>query len=49
MSGTPETWAERDAAVVWHGFTQMAAYVDNSALVIERAEGRDLIDADGKR
>ncbi|MDX6410116.1 MAG: hypothetical protein QOE13_3187, partial [Gaiellaceae bacterium] len=21
-------WAERDAAVVWHGFTDMAAYLD---------------------
>jgi adenosylmethionine-8-amino-7-oxononanoate aminotransferase len=43
------SWVERDAAVVWHGFTQMAAYADNAPLVIERAEGRDLIDADGRR
>ncbi len=42
-------WVDRDAAVVWHGFTQMAAYVDNAPLVIERAEGRELIDADGRR
>ena len=50
MSGiTARTWAERDAAVVWHGFTQMAAYVDNAPLVIERAEGRELIDTDGRR
>jgi adenosylmethionine-8-amino-7-oxononanoate aminotransferase len=50
MSGTTSgTWAERDAAIVWHGFTQMAAYVENTPLVIERAEGRELIDADGKR
>ena len=34
---------------MWHGFTQMAAYVDNAPLVIERAEGRELIDADGRR
>ena len=27
----------------------MAAYVDNAPLVIERAEGRELIDADGRR
>jgi adenosylmethionine-8-amino-7-oxononanoate aminotransferase len=39
----------RDAAVVWHGFTQMAAYADNAPLVIERAEGRELIDVDGRR
>ena len=42
-------WVGRDAAVVWHGFTQMAAYTDNAPLVIERAEGRELIDADGTR
>ncbi len=50
MSGTTDrTWVERDAAVVWHGFTQMAAYADNAPLVIDRAEGRELIDADGRR
>jgi adenosylmethionine-8-amino-7-oxononanoate aminotransferase len=43
------SWAERDAAVVWHGFTQMASYVDNSPIVVDRAEGRELIDVDGKR
>jgi adenosylmethionine-8-amino-7-oxononanoate aminotransferase len=45
----PRTWVERDAAVVWHGFTQMSAYESNAPLVIARAEGRDLIDADGRR
>jgi adenosylmethionine-8-amino-7-oxononanoate aminotransferase len=43
------SWVDRDAAVVWHGFTQMAAYADNAPLVIERAEGRELIDSDGRR
>lgn len=43
------TWAERDAAVVWHGFTQMASYIDNAPIVVERAEGRELIDVDGNR
>jgi adenosylmethionine-8-amino-7-oxononanoate aminotransferase len=42
-------WVERDAAVVWHGFTQMGAYADNSPLIVDRAEGRELIDADGRR
>jgi len=42
-------WVDRDAAVVWHGFTQMAAYADNQPLVIERAEGRELIDVAGHR
>ena len=35
--------------MVWHGFTQMAAYLDNSPVVVERAEGRELIDVDGNR
>ena len=43
------SWVDRDAAVVWHGFTQMATYADNTPLVIERAEGRELIDARGRR
>jgi len=45
----PRSWAERDAAVVWHGFTQMASYPDNSPVTVERAEGRELIDVDGRR
>jgi len=43
------SWAERDAAVVWHGFTQMDSYLENSPVTVERAEGRELIDVDGKR
>jgi len=42
-------WVDRDAAVVWHGFTQMGAYATNAPLVIDRAEGRELIDVDGRR
>ena len=42
-------WVGRDAAVVWHGFTQMACYADNAPIVVERAEGRELIDVDGRR
>jgi adenosylmethionine-8-amino-7-oxononanoate aminotransferase len=42
-------WAQRDADVVWHGFTQMAVYLDNAPVVVERAEGRELIDVDGRR
>ncbi len=44
-----DPWVARDAAVVWHGFTQMAAYPDNSPLTVERAEGRELIDVHGRR
>jgi adenosylmethionine-8-amino-7-oxononanoate aminotransferase len=43
------SWPERDAAVVWHGFTQMASYLDNAPIVVDRAEGRELIDVDGNR
>jgi adenosylmethionine-8-amino-7-oxononanoate aminotransferase len=43
------TWVDRDAAVVWHGFTQMSAYADNAPIIVERAEGRELIDIDGRR
>ena len=42
-------WTQRDSAVVWHGFTQMATYADNSPVIVERAEGRELIDVDGNR
>lgn len=42
-------WVERDAAVVWHGFTQMSTYADNRPIIVERAEGRELIDVDGHR
>ena len=42
-------WLERDAASVWHGFTQMDCYADNRPVIVERAEGRELIDVDGKR
>ncbi|PLS75006.1 MAG: adenosylmethionine--8-amino-7-oxononanoate transaminase [Actinobacteria bacterium] len=42
-------WAKRDAAVVWHGFTQMGAYLENAPIIVERAEGHELIDVDGRR
>jgi adenosylmethionine-8-amino-7-oxononanoate transaminase len=41
-------WAARDAAVVWHGFTQMATYESTTPITVDRAEGRNLIDVDGK-
>lgn len=55
VRGAPEEppasaeWLRRDAAVVWHGFTQMATYADNAPIVVDRAEGRELIDVDGRR
>lgn len=42
-------WVSRDTAVLWHGFTQMASYRENSPIIVERAEGRELIDVDGNR
>ncbi len=42
-------WIERDVATVWHGFTQMEAYADNRPVIVERGEGRELIDVEGKR
>ncbi len=46
--GTPD-WVRRDAAVVWHGFTQMATYGDNTPIIVDHAEGRELVDVDGRR
>jgi adenosylmethionine-8-amino-7-oxononanoate aminotransferase len=34
---------------VWHGFTQMASYAGNEPIVVERAQGRELIDVEGRR
>lgn len=42
-------WTERDAAVVWHGFTQMDCYGANAPVIVERADGRELIDIEGRR
>jgi adenosylmethionine-8-amino-7-oxononanoate aminotransferase len=44
-----DDWIARDAAVVWHGFTQMATFADNDPVIVDRAEGHDLIDVDGNR
>jgi adenosylmethionine-8-amino-7-oxononanoate aminotransferase len=42
-------WVERDAAVVWHGFTQMSTFGENDPIIVERSEGHELIDVDGNR
>jgi adenosylmethionine-8-amino-7-oxononanoate aminotransferase len=34
---------------VWHGFTQMQTYAEHSPVVVERAEGHELVDVDGNR
>src|SRR3954465_11176578 len=48
-ANTATSWVERDAAVVWHGFTQMSTYAANRPVIVERGEGRELIDVDGRR
>jgi adenosylmethionine---8-amino-7-oxononanoate aminotransferase len=47
--GAAEEWAKRDAAVVWHGFTQMACYAENAPVIVESADGHELVDVDGRR
>ena len=45
--GTAAEWVERDAAVVWHGFTQMSTFGENDPIIVERSEGHELIDVNG--
>lgn len=42
-------WVARDEAVVWHGFTQMAAFASNRPVIVDRAEGREVVDVEGRR
>ena len=46
---TAADWARRDAAVVWHGFTQMAVYEGSTPVIVERGQGNYLYDTDGRR
>ena len=46
---TAAEWAGRDAAVVWHGFTQMAVYEDSTPVIVDRGEGNYVYDTDGRR
>ncbi len=43
------SWAKRDAALVWHGFTQMSSFTENRPVIVDRAEGHELVDVDGRR
>ena len=38
-----------DRAHLWHPFTQQQGWVTEAPIVVERAEGTDLIDTDGRR
>lgn len=44
-----EHLAKLDREHVWHPFTEMQTWLDEDPLVIERAEGCELIDTDGNR
>src|SRR6476659_450162 len=41
--------AQLDRDHLWHPFTQQQSWVEEEPLMIERAEGTDLIDGDGRR
>lgn len=43
------SWATRDKNVLWHPFTSMKEWIEGEPLVIARAEGRYLIDVEGRR
>ncbi len=49
MGDAHSDWVARDAATVWHGFTQMSVYADNAPIIVASAEGRELIDVEGRR
>jgi adenosylmethionine-8-amino-7-oxononanoate aminotransferase len=38
-----------DRAHLWHPFTQQQGWIEEEPLIVERAEGTDLIDVDGQR
>jgi adenosylmethionine---8-amino-7-oxononanoate aminotransferase len=42
-------WLTRDAAAVWHPFTQHSSWLDDEPTVVDRAEGPWLIDVDGRK
>src|ERR671915_1748178 len=44
-----ENLAALDHQHLWHPFTQMREWVSEEPLVIEQAEGTDLVDTDGRR
>jgi adenosylmethionine---8-amino-7-oxononanoate aminotransferase len=49
MHGEAAAWRKRDAGVVWHGFTQMSCFTESSPVIVDSAEGHELIDVDGNR
>ncbi len=41
--------AAADRAYLWHPFTQQRGWVEEDPVIVERGEGTDLIDVDGRR
>ncbi|MET0973486.1 MAG: aminotransferase class III-fold pyridoxal phosphate-dependent enzyme, partial [Thermoleophilaceae bacterium] len=41
--------AAADRAYLWHPFTQQRGWVDEHPVIVDRAEGTDLIDVEGNR
>jgi adenosylmethionine-8-amino-7-oxononanoate aminotransferase len=41
--------AAADRAHLWHPFTQQQGWIEEQPLIVDRAEGTDLIDVDGRR
>jgi adenosylmethionine---8-amino-7-oxononanoate aminotransferase len=44
-----QSWLDRDAAAVWHPFTQHSLWSSDEPTVIDRADGPWLFDVDGNR
>ncbi|MGH9189893.1 MAG: aspartate aminotransferase family protein [Acidimicrobiales bacterium] len=42
-------WADRDAQVVWHGFTDMSSFTRAAPVIVDHADGHELVDVDGNR
>jgi adenosylmethionine-8-amino-7-oxononanoate aminotransferase len=42
-------WVARDAAVVWHGFTQMDTFAEHAPVIVDHADGHEVVDVDGRR
>ena len=42
-------WASEDRACLWHPFTQQRGWAEEEGLVIERADGVELLDTEGRR
>jgi adenosylmethionine-8-amino-7-oxononanoate aminotransferase len=49
MGGLSRDWLARDAASVWHPFTQHSLWAADEPTVVDRAEGPWLFDVDGNR